>query len=44
VRLIEAYGGHGERVDDPDRLVDALRKARELAASGTQSLISITCQ
>ena len=41
VRLVEAYGGHGELVDRPDRLADALAAALKRAAAGTQTLIAV---
>jgi acetolactate synthase I/II/III large subunit len=42
VKLIEAYGGRGERVDDPRRLAGALEDARNRAVDGQQSLVAVT--
>ena len=41
VRLVEAYGGHGELVERPERLADALAAALERAAARTQTLIAV---
>lgn len=36
-----AYGGHGELVDEPDRLADVLAAALKRAAAGAQSLVAV---
>ncbi len=40
-KFVEAYGGHGEHVADPDQLRPALERAVELAKSGRQALVSV---
>jgi acetolactate synthase-1/2/3 large subunit len=42
-KLVEAYGGHGEHVADPEQLKGALDRALEVTASGRQALVSIHC-
>lgn len=42
-KLIEAYGGHGEHVDDPDQLAPALKRALAETAAGRQALVSVHC-
>jgi acetolactate synthase-1/2/3 large subunit len=40
-RIIEACGGHGERVEAPDQLEAALRRGFAAAASGTPALVNV---
>ena len=40
-KFVEAYGGHGQHVDDPDDLQPALERAIEVCRSGRQALISV---
>lgn len=40
-KFIEAYGGHGEHVDDPDELRPALERAVDICRSGRQALVSV---
>ncbi|MGI9595239.1 MAG: thiamine pyrophosphate-dependent enzyme, partial [Acidimicrobiales bacterium] len=40
-KFVEAYGGHGEHVDDADLLRPALERAIEMAAAGRQALVSV---
>ena len=40
-KFVEAYGGHGEHVTDPDQLGGALDRAIEIAATGRQALVSV---
>lgn len=42
-KLIEAYGGHGEHVADPDALALALRRALAETKAGRQALVSVHC-
>ena len=42
-KIVEAYGGHGEHVTDPDRLAPALERALEITATGRQALLSVHC-
>jgi acetolactate synthase-1/2/3 large subunit len=42
-KLVEAYGGHGEHVDDPTELAAALRRALAVTATGRQALVSVHC-
>jgi acetolactate synthase I/II/III large subunit len=41
VKVIETFGGYGERVDSPDALVDALKRGHEATRSGTTALIDV---
>ena len=40
-KFIEAYGGHGEHVDDPAELRPALERAVDICRSGRQALVSV---
>ena len=40
-KLVEAYGGHGQHVDDPSQLRAALERAIEQTRSGRQALVSV---
>ncbi len=40
-KFIEAYGGHGEHVDDPAELHPALERAVDICRSGRQALVSV---
>jgi acetolactate synthase-1/2/3 large subunit len=42
-KLVEAYGGHGEHVADPNQLKGALTRALEVTATGRQALVSVHC-
>jgi acetolactate synthase I/II/III large subunit len=41
VKVIEAFGGYGERVENPDDLVDALRRGYDANKSGRTALIDV---
>lgn len=41
VKVIEAFGGFGERVDSPDALVDALKRGYEATRSGKTALLDV---
>ncbi|WP_434106106.1 thiamine pyrophosphate-requiring protein [Paraburkholderia caffeinilytica] len=43
-QVVEACGGHGERVDHPDELEPALRRCMQIVAGGRQALINVTCR
>ena len=38
---MEACGGYGERVDDPDKLEDAIRRGLERVRAGTPVLLNV---
>ena len=40
-RIIQAHGGHGEHVSEPEQLRPALERAMETTASGRQALVSV---
>ncbi len=40
-KFVEAYGGHGEHVTDPDLLRPALDRAIDIAKTGRQALVSV---
>ena len=42
-KLVEAYGGHGAHVAEPEELRPALERALEITASGRQALVSVHC-
>ena len=43
-KIVEASNGHGERIDDPDTLPDALKRAiRMVMVERRQVLLNITC-
>lgn len=42
-KLVEAYGGHGTHVAEPEELRPALERALEITASGRQALVSVHC-
>ena len=41
MKVIEAYGGFGERVESPDLLVDALKRGREAVRTGKTALLDV---
>ena len=43
-RIIEAHGGHGERVDRPGELPAALRRAADAVRAGKQALVNVISQ
>jgi acetolactate synthase I/II/III large subunit len=43
-KTVEAYGGHGERVESPHQLEPALKRAIEAVKSGRQALVNVICQ
>ncbi len=42
-KLVEAYGGHGAHVAEPEELRPALERALEITATGRQALVSVHC-
>ena len=40
-KILEAYGGHGEHVHNPDELRPALERAVEICRTGSQALIPV---
>ena len=42
-KFVEAYGGHGEHVADPEQLRPALERALEITRTGRQALVSVHC-
>jgi acetolactate synthase-1/2/3 large subunit len=40
-KFVAAYGGHGEHVEDPERLRPALERAVQVAHAGRQALVSV---
>ena len=42
-KIVEAYGGHGEHVSEPDQLRPALERALAVTATGRQALLSVHC-
>jgi len=40
-KLVEAYGGHGTHVEDPDELRPAFERGVEMARAGRQALVSV---
>ena len=40
-KTMEACGGHGERVDEPDKLEDAIRRGLETTRAGTSVLLNV---
>ncbi len=43
-RIVEAHGGHGERVEHPAALPAALKRASEVVRGGRQALVNVICQ
>ena len=43
-RLVEAHGGHGERVEQPADLPAALRRAAAAVRGGRQALVNVICR
>ena len=41
VKVAEAFGGHGERVEDPDRLEDAIRDALRAVNEGKSAILDV---
>jgi acetolactate synthase-1/2/3 large subunit len=42
-RIVEAHGGHGERVDHPAALPAALQRAAAAVRGGQQALVNVIC-
>ncbi|MDQ2803781.1 MAG: thiamine pyrophosphate-dependent enzyme, partial [Pseudomonadota bacterium] len=42
-RIVEAHGGHGERVERPGELPGALRRAAAAVREGRQALVNVLC-
>jgi acetolactate synthase-1/2/3 large subunit len=43
-RIVEAHGGHGERVEHPAALPAALKRASEAVRGGRQALVNVICR
>ncbi|MGH7154365.1 MAG: thiamine pyrophosphate-dependent enzyme, partial [Acetobacteraceae bacterium] len=43
-RIVEAHGGHGERVERPADLPAALKRAADAVRGGRQALVNVLCQ
>jgi acetolactate synthase-1/2/3 large subunit len=44
-RIVSAFGGHGEHVEDPAALPDALARAlKAVREQGVQALVNIVCR
>jgi acetolactate synthase-1/2/3 large subunit len=43
-RIVEAHGGHGERVERPAELPAALKRAAAAVRDGRQALVNVLCQ
>jgi acetolactate synthase-1/2/3 large subunit len=41
VKVIEAFGGYGERVEDPDALQDALKRGQEAVTAGRTAVLDV---
>ena len=41
VKVIEAFGGYGERVEDPDALPDALKRGHEAVRAGRTAVLDV---
>jgi thiamine pyrophosphate-dependent acetolactate synthase large subunit-like protein len=41
VKVIEAFGGYGERVEDPEALPDALRRGQEAVGAGRTAVLDV---
>ena len=42
-KIVEAHGGHGERVEKPADLPKALARARDVVLGGRQALLNVIC-
>lgn len=42
-KFVEAYGGHGESVSNPEELRPALERAIEITRTGRQALVAVHC-
>ena len=42
-KFVEAYGGYGEHVAEPEELRPALERAIEICSTGRQALVSVHC-
>ncbi len=42
-KLVEAFGGHGKRVEKPEQLSEALARAVQIARDGKQAVINVLC-
>jgi acetolactate synthase-1/2/3 large subunit len=43
-RIVEAHGGHGERVEHPSALPAALQRAAAAVRAGQQALVNVICR
>ena len=43
-RIMEAHGGHGERVERPGDLAAALRRAADRVRAGQQAVVNVICR
>jgi acetolactate synthase-1/2/3 large subunit len=43
-KIAEAFGGYGEKVDDPAKLKGAIGRALEQVAQGRQATLNVVCQ
>jgi acetolactate synthase-1/2/3 large subunit len=43
-KLIEAHGGHGERVERAEELPSALQRALAATKNGKQALLNVICE
>ena len=43
-RIMDAHGGYGERVDRPDALAAALRRAAARVRAGQQAVVNVICR
>jgi acetolactate synthase-1/2/3 large subunit len=41
VKVIEAFGGYGEKVEDPAALPDALKRAQEAVDAGRTAVLDV---
>ena len=41
VKVIEAFDGYGEKVEDPEKLPDALKRAHEAVRSGRSAVLDV---
>jgi acetolactate synthase-1/2/3 large subunit len=43
-KIAEAFGGYGEKVEDPAKLKGAIGRALEQVAQGRQATLNVVCQ
>jgi acetolactate synthase-1/2/3 large subunit len=44
-KIVEAFGGYGERVDDPDKIIPALKRAvKAVRQEKRQALLNVICK